>query len=86
MVGLTSLTIAYVGDPQVLVIGIHEGKQSSGSVHAEASFFEEQRVRVPVDDGLYGRLWRLCQTVEAAGKYFEHVACNCPVKGSGRLG
>ena len=85
MVGRTGLTIAHVGDPQVLVIGIHEGNQSCGSVHAEASFLEEKRVHIPVYDGLYLRLWRVRQSVEATGKYFEYVTCYCTVKGSGGL-
>jgi hypothetical protein len=81
----TSLTIAHVGDPQVLVIGIHEGDQSGGSVHTKASFFEELRVGVVVYYGLYRRLRHICQSFDTARKYFEYVTCNCMVERGGRF-
>lgn len=77
----TGLTIAHIGDPQVFVIGIHEGYQSGGSVHTEPGLFEELGISATVYDGLYRRLGRL----KTPGKYFEYVTCNCTIEGSCRV-
>lgn len=81
----TSLTIARVGDPQIFVIGIHKSNQSSGSIHAKASFFEELGVCVAVYYGPYGGLRHMRQSLGAAGKYTKYVTCDCAIEGGIRF-